>query len=347
MPLSRRTLVGAGAIAALGWHSGLTSTRAMQPAPARPVGAWSTWLLASGSELRPAAPSAVTAGEVAELLQLQSARDDRSQRIVSRWGHGPSVLPWTSLALDLIEAQAPSPVRASRALALLHVALHDAVIASWDARVAFQRPPPAVTEPAITPLDTIAPEDSSYPSEHAAVASAAALVLAYLFPETSARWLATLAEEAGFSRLRAGTNYRSDVEAGFALGRMIGARAVTRGEGDGSAASWDGSGRPDGDGYWQPTPPGFAEPLDPLAGAWQPWVLATGSAFRPAAAPAYQSPAWHAELAAVQQAVAMRTAEQAEAAQFWAGGPGTVTPAGLWTRIASNLIVRDGLDGAH
>jgi membrane-associated phospholipid phosphatase len=32
---------------------------------------------------------------------------------------------------------------------------------------------------------------------------------------------------------------------------------------------------------------------------------------------------------------------------FWAGGPGTVTPAGLWIEIARDLIVRRGLDLPH
>ncbi len=51
-----------------------------------------------------------------------------------------------------------------------------------------------------------------------------------------------------------------------------------------------------------------------------------------------------AELVGVQEAVARRTPEQEIAAQFWAGGPGTATPAGLWIEIARDLIVRDGLD---
>ena len=59
------------------------------------------------------------------------------------------------------------------------------------------------------------------------------------------------------------------------------------------------------------------------------------------------SPAFAAELAAVQEAVAWRTPEQRAAAEFWAGGPGTVTPGGLWIGVARDLIVRDGLDLAH
>jgi membrane-associated phospholipid phosphatase len=52
-------------------------------------------------------------------------------------------------------------------------------------------------------------------------------------------------------------------------------------------------------------------------------------------------------LAGVQEAVARRTPEQDAAVQVWAGGPGTVTPAGLWIAIARDLIVRDGLDAPH
>jgi membrane-associated phospholipid phosphatase len=51
-----------------------------------------------------------------------------------------------------------------------------------------------------------------------------------------------------------------------------------------------------------------------------------------------------AELVGVQEAVARRTPEQETTVQFWAGGPGTATPAGLWIEIARDLIVRDGLD---
>jgi membrane-associated phospholipid phosphatase len=228
----------------------------------------------------------------------------------------------------------------------LHVALADTVVAAWDAQTAFPPRSPAVAH-GVSAGDAVDPDRSSYPSQHAAVAGAAATVLAYLFPAASSRWLDTLAEEAGVSRLWAGTNYRGDIDAGFALGRQIGALAVARGEGDGSSATWDGSGRPSGEGIWQPTPPGFGEPLDPLAGTWQPWLLGTGSAFRPAPPPATDSPGWHAELAAVQEATARRSPDQEEAVHYWAGGPGTVTPAGLWAQIARDLIVRDGLDDPH
>ena len=65
---------------------------------------------------------------------------------------------------------------------------------------------------------------------------------------------------------------------------------------------------------------------------------------RPPAPPAYGTALWKAELAAVQEAVAHRTQQQIDAVHFWGGGPGTVTPAGIWTQIAIGLIRRDSLD---
>ena len=141
---------------------------------------------------------------------------------------------------------------------------------------------------------------------------------------------------------------RSDIEAGLTIGRTVGERAIARGQADGSDAAWDGTGRPAGERSWQPTPPGYVQqPLDPLAGTWRPWVVAGGDQFRPAPPLLHGSPAWQAELAAVQEAVARRTPEQEAAVRFWAGGPGTATPAGIWTGIARDLVVRGGLDLPH
>ena len=92
------------------------------------------------------------------------------------------------------------------------------------------------------------------------------------------------------------------------------------------------------------TPPAFVEiPLEPLAGTWKLWVLSSADEFRPASPPAYQSPAWDSQLAAVQQAVAERTFTQAQHAKYWQG-TAAVT---LWNGFAADLISRDGLDLPH
>ena len=309
---------------------------------------WRTWLLSSPDELRPAVPAAPTTAELDELRQLQNQRSVETSQLVEAWGGGPAVLPWTALTLDLIRVHKPSPVRAARALALVHTAIHDAVVATWDAKAAFPRPSPSALDQTIVQLGPETGVLSAFPSEHAAVAVAASTVLTYLFPAEPADGLSRLAEEAATSRLWSGRNVKSDVDAGLAIGQAVGDRAVARGKEDGSDKAWDGSGRPEGDGHWQPTPPEYRqEPVDPMAGTWQPWVLPTGDAYRPPPPPTWGSPAWNAELAAVQEAVARRTPEQEAAVHSWAGGPGTLTPAGIWTTMASDLIARDGLDLPH
>jgi membrane-associated phospholipid phosphatase len=307
---------------------------------------WHTWLMDTIDELRPPSPVAPSHTEVGELLDLRDRRTADIVTVIEKWNSAPAVMPWTNTILDLVKLSRPSPIRAARALALLHAALSDAAVAAKDAQEAYQRPGPQAIEPAIEPY--IVEGRWSFPSEHAAVAAAAGVVLGYLFPSESSELFAKLADEAATSRLWAGANFRSDVEAGTAIGRQIGERAVQRARDDGADALWDGSGRLTGDGYWIPTPPRFVkEPLDPLGGRWRPWILDRGDAFRPGPPPTYASPAWRSELTAVRDAVALRTPEQEDAALFWSGNPGSVTPAGLWVEIAGELILRDDLDTPH
>jgi hypothetical protein len=351
--LSRRSLIGVGlgAAALVGLRpigaAAWPQDRGSVPTQAGGPAGWRTWLLTTGAELRPAAPGAPGAGEIAELLDLQSRRTEATAALVERWGNGPSVLPWSRLALDLIVAHKPNPPRTARLLALLYTAAADAVVAAHDAQAVRRRPGPIGSVPGLVALGGADGAASSFVSEQATVAGAAATVLAALFPGEPADRFDALAEEAAMSRLWAGLAYRSDVETGLRLGRAIGERALVRATADGSDAVWDGE-RPTGPGVWEPTPPAFVDPpLEPLAGTWRPWVIDDVVGARPAGPPPHGSPAWLAEVAAVQEAVARRTPAQVDAALFWAGGPGTVTPAGLWIEIAHALILKDGLDSAY
>jgi membrane-associated phospholipid phosphatase len=345
--VTRRALLGSvlAGSASLAFPAGVTRAAASEPDGT--PGSWRPWLLTAGDELRPAEPAPPTPDELGELVRLQGQRTAATLAAGAYWDDPTVVLPWTDLALDLIKVHQPNPVRAARALALLHVALADTLVATADARAAFPRPGPA-TDQAIVPLGGGGPEASSFPSDQAAVATAAAMVLADIFPQEPAATFAALAEDAATSQLLAARAFRSDLNAGQAIGRALGGRAVARGKADGSDASWDGAGRLTGEGSWQPTPPGFVQqPAEPLAGTWRTWVLARGDQYRPPAPPPVRSPAWQAELVAVQEVVARRTPEQEAAVRFWAGGPGTATPAGLWVEIARDLVVRDGLDAPH
>jgi hypothetical protein len=231
-------------------------------------------------------------------------------------------LSWTDLTLGLIEEAKPSPPQAARALALVHVAMAEA------ANAGNQPTGAAITGAAAAVLEQLFPQAAAVPSAWPQAANPIAAAEEAL--RRSPAWTHGHARQAGQINLNEG--------------RRIGQQMLAWAQADGSGAAWDGE-RPVGTGLWQPTPPAYREdPLEPMAGQWRPWVLPSGDALRPAPPPVWGSPSWEAELKGVQEAVAQRTPEQAAAVKFWAGGPGTVTPAGIWIRIARDLIVRDGLD---
>lgn len=329
--LDRRTLLKSGALAASFIRFGAI-IRAQATDAAAPL----TWLMPAPDTFRPTQPGEALLDEARELLERQSTRTQAQIESIARWGEGPAPLAWTNVALDLIVRHRPSPPRTARALALLHTAVADTVTAVEDAKRAIYRPAPA--------LDGISAGESSFPSVHAAVAAAAAGTLAKLFPEEPAGALETLAMEAAESRLIAGKAYRSDIQAGLTIGNELATMAIARASDDGADTAWNGE-RPDGEGTWQPTPPDYREdPLEPMAGSWRTWLVPDVVAARPSGPPAWGSSAWQAQLGAVQEAVARRTPAQEEAVLRWAGGAGTVTPAGLWIEIARDLIERNGLD---
>jgi membrane-associated phospholipid phosphatase len=321
---------------------------ASSPPPAQEVGAppatWRTWILTSPDELRPAAPAAPAQTETDELLQFQAERADETIALVRQWGSRPAVLPWTELANAAWIEFKVSPLRQYRANAILQTAMYDAVVAANDAQEAFPSPRPAELDSQITPLEGIDADRPGFPSAEAAVAGAAAAVLTALLPDAVPGRFTDLAAEAAATRVHAGVSFRSDIDAGQALGKAIGERAVALGADDAPGSVWDGSGRLTGPGYWEPTPPGFVEqPAEPLASTWRPWVLESPDQFRPAPPPAYDSPAWRSQLAAVQEAVARRTFAQATQAAYWQETAAST----LWDGFASDLITRYQLDLPH
>jgi hypothetical protein len=166
---------------------------------------------------------------------------------------------------------------------------------------------------------------SRLPREYraAAVAGSASTVLAYLYPDRADAFEELAARERPRPALR--------------LGRVIGAGLVSRGRRDGSDAAFQGT-IPVGPGLWVPTPPAFAPPLEPQAGTWRTWNISSGSRFRPPPPPAFGSRRYERELREVYDVSQALTDEQKRIADFWADGPGTVTPPGHWNQIALDLI---------
>jgi membrane-associated phospholipid phosphatase len=240
---------------------------------------------------------------------------------------------WTEVLLRKIAQYDLSPVRAARAIALVHVAMSDAIVACWDAKLANL---PAVSDSVGPHPRVAATRVPSYPSEHAAVAEAAAMVLAYLFP-VDATTFRGMARDAGESRVAAGANLHEDIEAGRVLGARVGAEVMRRGQQDGSDQSYRLT-VPQGPGYWKPPLVGMA--ADPTAGSWRPWILASGSDVTLPSPPLPGSPEYQADIDEVTSVAAHLTDEQEAIARFWADGPGTITPAGHWLKIAEEHVAR-------
>ncbi|MBA3298691.1 MAG: phosphatase PAP2 family protein, partial [Thermoleophilaceae bacterium] len=228
------------------------------------------------------------------------------------------------------------PISASRAYALVSVAMNDAAVSAWRWKYRYRRKPPSGSP--LLPRT----KDPSYPSEHAAIAAAAARVLAYAFPEEAASTFEEMADRAGRSRVVAGVSFPSDVKAGLALGRVVGDAVVKRARSDGSSRIGDGQ-RPRGKGFWEPPPGSDAPPVQPLAGSWRPWILSAGSRLRPAPPSPFESAEVKAEARRVMEVRERLSPRQKRIAERWEGGAGTPQVPGIWNQLALTRVDRRGL----
>ena len=236
----------------------------------------------------------MTKAELAELRQLQQERSPSANTAIQYYNAVPATQRWHDLAYTLARAEKQSPNRQARLASILHTALHDAVVATWVAKYQFNRKPPSQIAPDVTPgvliTGVVSASEPSYPSEHAALAGTAVGILTSFFPKEEAN-LKAMATEVGRTRLLMGANYRSDIDAGFALGQAVAQKALARAATDGSDSKWTGT-LPTGPGMWV-----GKDPLEPLQGTWKPWLMTRGDQFRPGPPPAIDSAEFQEELA--------------------------------------------------
>jgi hypothetical protein len=183
----------------------------------------------------PATTSAAFQKALSEVRALSDSRTREQWRIASYWENGPNTYLlsglWNFLAEDLIRQGGQNELRTARTYALLNRAMQDATTATWRAQYTYFVPRPAQLDPAIKTATTML-NTPSYVADRATVSTAAATVLAYLFPDEATR-LSAQATEASLSGLYSGTQYRFDNEAGATWGTLIGQLAVTGAKADG------------------------------------------------------------------------------------------------------------------
>ncbi|MEB3198230.1 MAG: phosphatase PAP2 family protein [Candidatus Sericytochromatia bacterium] len=293
---------------------------------------WKTAVIGDVKDFLPAAPpvwgTPAAKAEMAEIVDWQKRRSADDLKAISYWNDVPPPLRWSEEVRAEIITASMVPPRGARALALVHAAMYDATVVTWKAKALHHRPLPAQVNPFLKPVAG-EPGIPSYPSEHAAISMAAAMTLAELFPDHKEALLKK-ARLVGETRVAAGAAFRSDIEAGFAIGEKV-AKAVLAARGD------DGANRPNPPVAKLPGKWWVEAPMESGAGQWRTWMLKNGQQFRmhydwqhdmknPTFAKAYR------EVDAIHDTL---TPHQIERAIFW----NFDVPAILWNDIARRAVL--------
>jgi hypothetical protein len=317
--------------------AGIVPAHAEQVGAVEPqAGTWKTWVIESGRQFRvpPPPDRAATEMELGEVAQAAAAREHATLDRIAYWDTGAPSYRWSEIAIaEHLKNGIPWQV-AARNLALMHIAIYDAMIAAWDSKYAYNRSRPTAVKSDLTTA-VANPPSPSYPAEHAVAATAASEVLAYIFPDRAA-YFREQAEQAGRSRMEAGVNYPSDIEAGAALGKRIAALVIARGKSDGTDAKWTGS-VPGGPCKWSGT-----NPVLPMAGTWKPWVLSSPDEFRPSPPIPCDSPEKASELAELKNFP--RTSQTNNEALFWEAAAGGLRAHQFWNEQLSKKTLEYRLD---
>jgi len=226
------------------------------------------------------------------------------------------------------------PGRSARAMAIVHIAIFDAVNAIVGGYRSYTRLPRAL-------------HGTSF---GAAVAQAAHDTLAALFPSQAASFDALLAED--LAAIRDG----SAKKRGVALGRRAAAAILALRAHDGSHHKEPGMNTDyvpdDAPGVWRQDP--ISQSPVALGAHWgevEPFVLRSGDQYRLPPPPALDSPEYAAAFAEVQalggDGVAtptLRTPDQTEAGIYWAydGTPSLCAPPRLYNQIAVQIADQKG-----
>jgi hypothetical protein len=227
-------------------------------------------------------------------------------------------LVWDDQMMAAIRLDNSSPNLSSRNLAILHVAIYDAVnsIRPTHRPYRFKLPVEADTSP-----------------EAAAAGAGHAVMLALypnIAPKTEQQFQAFLRENAPTAAL---TN-------GLALGRQAARLVLEDRKDDGIAAEvhYVPSSQP---GQWRRTPPYFRPPLAPHWGKIRLFALPEKETFLPPPPPALDSPEYAEALNEVKaigaRKSAVRTEEQKQIAIFWSDFSYTAMPPGHWHEIAASI----------
>jgi hypothetical protein len=342
------------------------------------AGSWKPVLLTGPTEFAVAPPAATTTpdyiAQINEIKTWQADLTSEEKRIVKYWSAG-AVLRWNEILRELVakhnlppyqnddgtypfpSANNPlaypqfpfaNPPYAARAYAYVSAAQYDALVAAWYYKKLYNRAAPYKVDATVNAL---VPQSDlpSYPSEDAVVAGVSVELLKLLFPGDQ-DFIQQKAEEHKHSRIIAGANVRSDIEAGEALGKAVAQKFVTRARGDragaaiGNQAQWtqmETDAIAKGEIPWYSLEVPRRPPMLPLFGKVKPFLFdsLTVIALRPGPPPSTSSDEMKKETEEVYSYTTNPTRENIRIVHFWSDGVGTYSPPGHWNAIAAEDFI--------
>ena len=342
------------------------------------AGIWKTVLLTTPSEFAVAAPGATNTpdyiAQVNEIKSWQSKLTGEEKKMVKYWSAG-AVLRWNEIMRELVakynlppyqnpdgtypapNANNPlaypyfpfaNPPYAARAYAYVSAAQYDALVAAWHYKKLYNRAAPYVVDATV---NTLIPKSTlpSYPSEDAVVAGVMVELMKLMFPGEQ-EFIQKKAEEHKRSRIIAGANVRSDIEAGESLGKAVAAKFVSRARGDragvagGNAGVWkklEDDCIALGETPWYSLETPKRPPMLPVFGKVKTFLFdsLTAVSLRPGPPPPVKSSKMTDETKEIYDFVNNPTRERIRIVNFWADGAGTYTPAGHWDAIAAEDFI--------
>jgi membrane-associated phospholipid phosphatase len=242
--------------------------------------------------------------------------DEKKMEQIKYWDAGAPAYRWNQIVLGLADQKPEVLLRMPPSW--MNLAIYDATILAWKEKIKYKRKRPHDLDPLVKPVIN-APLTYSYPCEHSVTAAAAATVLVYFFPE-KADSILQMAHAASQSRVDAGVQFPSDVEAGWKLGEQVAKQIIEKAKNDGSAKVWDGKMNKDPKKWTGPYPMGI------MLSSFSPIVIRSADQFRLPPPPDFENDM--KELKDFKQNFKSRSL-----AYFWANnGPG------LWNDLASQKM---------
>jgi hypothetical protein len=240
-------------------------------------------------------------------------------------GAADVISDWNSIALSAIRNNSDAPGTAARNLAILHLAMFDAVNGLEGVYEPYNSAWLASTDP-----------PKPWASREAAASGAAHHVICALWPAACSTAQAFARDQYNHE-----TNFCVR-KAGMLWGQSCADALLDSRSDDGSDATVAYTPTDGLPGEWVPTPPGFKPPVLPQWPHVRPFGLEEAGQFPVDPPPTLDSDVWASDYELTKTMGALegsqRSDDQSEVARFWVNGAGTETPPGHWNRIARLLL---------